>query len=126
MALTPVFDPLAIFRAAEVGLVLGPLEPTALTGGFAVLAAVGVRAVALAAQVAPIRSIKLAAVQALTLAKAGILRGSFASACGDWPSVGWRASGAPPKLECDNLREGASPLDREAGHKAPAYQAAEA
>jgi hypothetical protein len=69
MALTPVFDPLAVFRAAEVDLVLGPLEPAALTGGFAVLAAVGFGAVALVAQVAPIRLIKLAAVQALTPAR---------------------------------------------------------
>jgi hypothetical protein len=67
--LTPVFDPLAVFRAAEVGLVFGSLEPTALTGGFAALAALGFSAVALVAQVAPIRLIKLAAVQALTPAR---------------------------------------------------------
>lgn len=69
MALTPGFDPLTVFRAAEVGLVLGPLEPTALTFGFAVLAAVGFSAVALVTQVAPIRLIKLAAVQALMPAR---------------------------------------------------------
>ena len=66
MALPPGFDPLAVFRAAEVGLVLGPLEPAALTFGFAALAAVGFSAVALVAQVAPVGLIKLTAVQALS------------------------------------------------------------
>jgi hypothetical protein len=67
--LTPGFDPLAVFRAAEVSLVLGPLEPTALAFGLAALAAVGLGAVALVAPVAPVRLIKLTAVQALTPAR---------------------------------------------------------
>ena len=47
MGLSPRFDALAVFRPAEVTLILRLLEPATLRFGFTLLAAGGLRAVAL-------------------------------------------------------------------------------
>ena len=57
----PVFDTLAVFRAAEVILVLWTLLPAALTLRFTLLAACRLGAVALVTQITMVRRIELTA-----------------------------------------------------------------
>ena len=69
IAFAPVFDTLAVFRAAEVILVLRFLLPAALTLRFALFAASRLGAVALMTQIAMIRLIELFAAKAFALAR---------------------------------------------------------
>jgi hypothetical protein len=65
MGLSPRFDALAVFRPAEVTLILRLLEPATLRFGFTLLAAGGLRAVALVMAIAVIGSKELLAMAAL-------------------------------------------------------------
>lgn len=69
VAFAPLFDTLAIFRTAEVILVLRFLLPLALTLRFALLAARRLRAVALMTQITTIRLVELLAAEALALGR---------------------------------------------------------
>src|SRR5271165_6374934 len=65
----PVFDTLAVFRSAEVVLVLWTLLPAALTLRFTLLAAYRLGAVALVTHITMIRRIKITAAEALALGR---------------------------------------------------------
>jgi hypothetical protein len=69
IAFAPVFDTLAVFRSAEVILVLWTLQPEALTLRFTLLAACRLRAVALVTHITMIRRKELAAAEALALGR---------------------------------------------------------
>ena len=65
----PVFDTLAVFRAAEVILVLWTLLPPALTLSFTLLATCRFGAVALVTHITMIRRKEVAAAEALALGR---------------------------------------------------------
>jgi hypothetical protein len=65
----PVFDTLAVFWPAEVILVLGTLQPAALTLRFTFFAACRLGAVALVTHITMILRIEIAAAEALALGR---------------------------------------------------------
>jgi hypothetical protein len=65
----PVFDTLAVFRAAEVILVLRTLLPSALTLSFTLLTACRLGAVMLMTQITMVRRKEVAAAEALALGR---------------------------------------------------------
>ena len=69
MGFAPVFDTLAVFRAAEVILVLWTLLPAALTLSFTLLAACRLGAVMLVTQVTMVRWKEVTAAEALALGR---------------------------------------------------------
>jgi hypothetical protein len=69
MGFSPRFDPLAVFRPAEVTLILRLLQPAALRFGFALAAAGRLRAVALVVAIAVIGSEELLAMAAFALSR---------------------------------------------------------
>ena len=69
MGFAPRLDALAVFRPAEVTVVLRLLQPAALRVGFALPAACGLRAVALVVAIAVIGSEQLLAMAAFALSR---------------------------------------------------------
>ena len=65
----PVFDTLAVFRPAEVILVLWTLQPAPLTLRFTLLAACRLGAVALVTHITMVRRKEVAAAEALALGR---------------------------------------------------------